>query len=171
MKSPNPSTLQPFNPLTLRLLIAIPLCASLIVLAITRSLQRRTDANWRECEACARTVESLAPYLKSVRAYEAAKARLLKSEPLAKVPELPLGVPPAGRATERGTAKDGFVSVSEKYSWPSLKTGQAFAVLESFASATPWRIAAVNLKALPDGVNSSLAVTLECAVPAEAPRE
>ncbi len=159
------------NPPTLRLLIAVPLCASLIALAITCSLQRRTEANWRECEACVRAAESLAPYLKSVRAYDAAKARLLKSEPLAKVPELPLGVPPAGRATERGTAKDGFASVSEKFSWPSLKTGQAFAVLESFASASPWRIATLNLKALPDGVNSSLSVTLECAVPAEAPLE
>ena len=171
MKSPAPSTLQPFNPSTLRLLIAIPLCASLIVLAITRSLQRRTDANWRECEACARTVESLSPHLKSVRAYEAAKARLRETGPRAKVPEIPLGIPPAGRATERGTAKDGFVAVNEKFSWPSLKTGQAFAILESFASASPWRIATVNLKAFPDGVNSSLSVTLECAVPAEAPRE
>ena len=102
------------NPPTLRLLIAVPLCASLIALAITCSLQRRTEANWRECEACVRAAESLAPYLKSVRAYDAAKVRLLKSEPLAKVPELPLGLPPAGRATERGTAKDGFVSVGDK---------------------------------------------------------
>ena len=159
------------NSSTLRLLVVIPLCASVIVLAITRSLQRRTEANWRECEACARTAESLVPYLKSVRAYEAAKARLRETGPLAKVPEIPMGVPPAGRATERGTAKDGFASVSEKFSWPTLKTGQAFAVLESFASASPWRISAVNLKALPDGVNSSLSVTLECAVPAEAPQE
>lgn len=159
------------TPSTFRLLIAIPLCASLLVLAVTRSLQRRTEANWRECRACAQAAESLGPFLKAVHAYDAAKAQLRETGPLAKVPELPMGVPPAGRATERGTAKDGFVSVSEKFSWPSLKTGQAFAVLESFSSASPWRIASVNLKVLPDGVNSSLSVTLECAVPADAPRE
>ena len=159
------------NRSTLRLLFAIPLCASLIVLAITRALQRRTEVNWRECEACARAADSLTPYLESVRAYDDAKARLRETGPLAKAPELPLGVPPAGRATERGTPKDGFVPVSEKYTWPSLMTGQAFAVLDSFASANPWRIAAVNLKALPDGENSSLSVTLECAVPANAQRE
>ena len=165
MKSPAPSTLQPFNPSTLRLLIAIPLCASIIVLAITRSLQRRTDANWRECEACVRAAKSLAPYGEALRAYEAAKARLLKSEPLAKVPELPLGVPPAGRAREIGSAIDGYMSVRDDFVWPSLKTGQAFAVLEAFASAKAWRIAKVGLKAMPDGENSSLRVTIESVVP------
>ncbi len=153
------------------LVYAIPLAACTVLGAATLTLLRRCKDNWRECAACSRAAESLAPYLETVRAYDAVKARLRETGPHAKVPEIPLGVPPAGRATERGTAKDGFVPVSEKFSWPSLKTGQAFAVLESFASASPWRIAELSLSALPDGENASLSVTLECAVPAEAPRE
>ena len=159
---------QAFN---LRLALAIPLCASLVVLVAARLLHQRTKANWRECGACARTAESLAPYLDFVQAYEAVKARLHEAGPISKVPEPPLGLPQAGRATEHGTAIDGFASVRETFSWPSLKTGQAFAVLEAFASAKAWRIAKVSLKAMPDGENSSLSVTLECVEPAEGQRE
>ena len=162
------SNRQSFNPL---IALAIPLCASLIALAIARSLERRAEANRGECAACARAAESLAPYLAKAKAYETAKARLRDAGPIAKAPEPPLGVPPAERATERGTPMDGFASVRETFSWPSLKTGQAFAVLESFSSASPWRIATMRLKALPDGENASLSVTLEGVEPADERRE
>ena len=148
-----------------------PLCASLAMLALTGTIQRRAESNLRECALCAQAAESLVPYLETVGAYEAAKARLHNAVSVAKVPEPRLGVPPAERASDRRTAIDGFVAVRETFSWPSLKTGQAFAVLESFSSASPWRIAAVRLRALPDGDNASLSVTLECAEPAEGGRE
>ncbi len=153
---------QAFN---LRLAIAIPLCASLVVLVAAHMLHQRAKANWRECAACERTAESLAPYLDSVQAYEAVKARLRETEQLVNPPEPPMGVPPAGRAREIGEAIDGFQSVRDDFVWPSLKTGQAFAVLEAFASAKAWRIAKVSLKAMPDGENSSLRVTIESVVP------
>ena len=168
MKSSNR---RPFNPSTLRLVIAIPLIATVLFGATTRMLLRRSNDNWRECALCAQAAESLSPHLKAVRAYDAAKARLRDAGSIAKVPEPPLGIPQAGRGTERGTAIDGFVSARETSSWPSLKTGQAFAVLESFSTAKPWRIAAVRLKALPDGENASLSVTLECAEPDDGRRE
>ena len=155
---------------TIRLAIAVPLCASLALLVAARLLQRRTEANLRECAVCRQSAESIAPYLAEVQAYEAAKAGLDGALTTAKAPEPPMGVPPAERATERGTAIDGFVSVRETFSWQSLKTGQAFAVLESFASASPWRMAALRLRTLPDGENSSLSVTLEC-VEADGRRE
>ena len=151
-----------------RLALVLPLCASAYLLVAARGHLRRAEANRRECAACAHTMESLAPYLAPVRAYETAKARLPRGETVAKAPEPRLGVPPAERASERGKAVDGWVSVRETYSWPALKTGQALAVLESFTSDTcdRWRISSLRLVALPDGENASLAVTLETAEPA-----
>jgi hypothetical protein len=165
------SNRHPFNSSTLRLAIAIPLVATVLFGAGTRMLLRRSRDNWRECALCAQAAESLSPYLEKVRAYDAAKTRLRDAGSTASVPEFPLGIPPAERATERGTAIDGFVSVRESFSWQSLKTGQACAVLESFSSASSWRIAAVRLRALPDGENASLSVTLECAELADGRRE
>ncbi len=169
--SSSPSTLQPFNHSTIRMAIAIPLIACVLFGAAARILVRRSKHNWRECEMCAQAVESLSPSLKAVRAYDAAKARLRETASSGKMPAVPLAVPQAERSTERGTAIDGFVSVRETFSWPSLKTGQAFAVLESFSSASSWRIAAMRLKAMPDGENASLSVTLEGVEPAEGRRE
>ncbi len=166
-----PSTIQPFNPSTLRMAIAIPLIACVLFGAAARILVRRSKDNWRECEVCAQAAESLSPYLNAVRAYNTAKVHLREAASSAKVPATPLAVPQAERTTERGTAIDGFVAVHETFSWQSLKTGQAFAVLESFSSASAWRIAAVRLKALPDGENASLFVTLEGVEPAEDRRE
>ena len=167
----NPSTLQPFNPSTLRMAVTIPLIACALFGAAARILVFRSKNNWRECAACAQAAESLSPYLKAVHAYDATKARLREEESIATLPETPLGLPKAERTTERGTAIDGFVSVRETFSWPELKTGQAFAVLESFSSASSWRIAAMRLKALPNGENASLSVTLEGVEPSEDRRE
>ncbi len=174
MKNRSPSnhaTLQPFTRSTLRMAVAIPLIACVLFGSAARMLVQRAKSNWRECAACAQATQSLSPYLKAVRAYDAAKARLRDAESSAKIPETPLGVPQAERTTERGAAIDGFVSVRESFSWQSLKTGQAFAVLESFSAASAWRIAAMRLKALPDGENASLSVTLEGVEPAEDRRE
>ncbi len=151
--------------------VAIPFIACVLFGAAARILVRRSRGHWRECAACAQATQSLSPYLKAVYDYDAVKARLRDAESIAKIPETPLGVPQAERTTERGTAVDGFVSVRESFSWPSLKTGQAFAVLELFSSASSWRIAAMRLKALPDGENASLSVTLEGVEPAEDGRE
>lgn len=150
-----------------RLAFVLPLCLSALLLVAARGHLRRAEANRRECAACAHTLESLAPYLAQVRAYEAAKARLAGNGAAAKTPEPRLGVPPAERASERGKAVDGWVPVRETYSWPSLKTGQALAVLEDFTSdgGSRWRISSLHLAALPDGENASLAVTLETAEP------
>ena len=150
----------------------IPLVVCVLFGAATRELLRRAKDNWRECTACARAAESLAPYLETVRAYNDAKARLLASGPV-RPPEPRPGVPPAKRSNERGPVIDGWSGLQETFSWPSLKTGQAFAVLESFTSAEagPWRIAELNLAALPDGENASLTVRLESAAPAEGRRE
>ena len=147
-----------------RLAFALPLCTAALLLVAVRGLLHRAEANRRECAACAHALESLAPFLEEVRAYEDAKAdmRDAGAEP---VPALRLGIPPAERTTSREAAADGWVGVRETFSWATLKTGQAFAVLESFASAKPWRIAAVRLSTLPDGENASLSVTLENAEP------
>ena len=155
-----------------RLALVLPLCVSAYLLFVARGHLHRAEANKRECAACAHTLESLAPYLAQVRAYEAAKARLAGDGTEAKAPEPRLGVPPAERSSERGKAVDGWVPVRETYSWPSLKTGQALAVLEAFSSngGSRWRISSLRLSALPDGENASLAVTLETAEP-EAARE
>ena len=59
-----------------RLALVLPLCASAYLLVAARGHLRRAEANRRECAACAHTMESLAPYLAQVRAYETAKARL-----------------------------------------------------------------------------------------------
>ncbi len=145
----------------------VPLVVCVLFCAATRELLRRAKDNWRECAACARAAESLAPYLEAVRAYDGAKARL-RAAGAVRPPEPPLGVPPAKRSNERGPVIDGWSGLQETFSWPSLKTGQAFAVLESFTSAEagPWRIAELNMAALPDGENASLSVRLESAVPA-----
>jgi hypothetical protein len=169
--SSNPSTLQPFNSSTLRMAVAIPLIACVLFGVAAHILVQRSTRNWHECEACAQAAATLSPYLTAVRAYDAAKARLRDAGSIAKVPETPLGVPQAERTTERGNAIDGFVSVRETFAWPSLKTGQAFAVLESFSSASQWRLAAMRLKALLDGESASLSVTLEGVEPAEDRRE
>lgn len=161
----------PSNSSTLRMAVAVPLIACVLFGAAAHILVGRSKDNWRECAACAQATQSLSPYLKAVHDYGAAKARLREAESDATLPETPLGVPQAERTTERGTAIDGFVSVRESFSWPSLKTGQAFAVLESFSSASSWRIAAMRLKAMPDGENASLSVTLEGVEPAEDRRE
>ena len=149
----------------LRVAVGAPLLLSLALCGAAHSLRQRTAANVRECAACAKAAESLAPYLAQIRAYDAVKSRLRASA--AEIPVPRLGVPPAERATERGAAMDGWVAVRETYSWTSLKTGQAFAVLESFSSAevAPWRMASLRLEALPDGENASLSVTLERAEP------
>ena len=151
--------------------IAISIMVWVLLGVATRALVRRSKDTLRECALCAQAAESLAPYLETVRAYDAAKARLRDAGSIAKVPEPPLGVPQAERASERGTAIDDFIAIRETFSWPSLKTGQAFAILESFSASGPWRIAAVRLRALPDGENASLSVTLECAEPADGRRE
>ena len=161
----------PSNPSTLRMAVAIPLIACVLFGVAAHILVQRSTRNWHECEACAQAAETLSPYLKAVRAYDAVKARLREAESRATLPEMPLGVPQAERTTERGTAIDGFVSVRETFSWQSLKTGQAFAVLESFSSASSWRIAAMRLKAMPDGESTSLSVTMEGVEPAENSRE
>ena len=165
------SNRHPSNPSTIRMAVAIPLVACVLFGAAARILVRRSKDNWSECEACAQATQSLSPYLKAVRAYDTAKERLREVALSEKAPAIPLGVPQAERSTERGTAIDGFASVRETFSWPSLKIGQAFAVLESFSSASAWRIAAMRLKALPDGENASLSVTLEGVKPAEDGRE
>lgn len=150
----------------------VPLVVCVILGVATRELSRRAKDNWRECAACARAAESLAPYLETVRAYNDAKARLLAAGSV-RPPEPRPGVPPAKRSNERGPVIDGWSGLQETFSWSSLKTGQAFAVLESFTSAEagPWRIAELNLAALPDGENASLTVRLESAAPAEGRRE
>ena len=146
---------------------SIPLVACAVFCLAALVLLRRSKDNWRECAACARAAESLAPYLETVRAYNDAKARLLAAGPV-RPPEPRPGVPPAKRSNERGPVIDGWSGLQETFSWPSLKTGQAFAVLESFTSAeaAPWRIAELNMAALPDGENASLSVRLESAAPA-----
>ncbi len=147
-----------------RSLVAVPLLLALLLLGATHVLRQRTAANVRECAACGTAVESLSPYLEKVRAYDAVKARL-RAAAATTVPEPRLGVPSAERATERTGSIDGWLAVRETFSWQSLKTGQAFAVLESFTSAEagPWRIAELRLAALPDGENASLSVRLESA--------
>ncbi len=147
---------------------SIPLVACAVFCLAALVLLRRSKDNWRECAACARAAESLAPYLETVRAYNDAKARLLAAGPVSP-PEPRPGVPPAKRSNERGPVIDGWSGLQETFSWSSLKTGQAFAVLESFTSAEagPWRIAELNLAALLDGENASLTVRLESAAPAE----
>ncbi len=151
--------------------ISLVVCEDLGV--ATHSLLHRSKDNWRVCSACSRAAESLAPYLETVRAYEAVKARLRDAGPLDKALGPRLGVPPAKRSNERGPVIDGWSGLQETFSWPSLNTGQAFAVLESFTSseAGPWRIAELSLSALPDGENTSLSVRLESAVPADVPQE
>ncbi len=147
-----------------RLALVLPLCASVLLLVAARAHLHRAEANRRECAACARTLESLMPLLSEVCAYEDVKANM-RDAGAQPTPTPRPGIPPAERATSRAAAVDGWVAVRETFSWSSLKTGQAFAVLESFASANPWRIAAVRLSALPDGENASLSVTLESAEP------
>ena len=148
-----------------RLALALPLCASVLLLGAAHGLLRRAEAARRECAACSHALESLSPLLEEVYAYGAVKAALRDAGGGGPAPEPRLGVPPAERATAREAVRDGWVAVRETFSWPSLKTGQAFAVLESFASAEPWRIAALRLAALPDGENASLSVTLESVEP------
>ncbi len=143
--------------------VAIPLILTLLLLVAARALRQRTAANVRECAACATAAQSLAPYLEQARNYDAVKTRLQEKPVAAVLPELPLGVPPAEHSSERGSSIDGWVAIREFFTWPTLKTGQAFAILEAFSSAkaAPWRIAALRLEALPDGENALLSVTLE----------
>ena len=150
-----------------RLLVAVPLLLALLLCGATHAIRLRTEANVRECAACVQAATSLAPYLEAVRAYDAAKARLQAAGPV-RPPEPRPGVPPAKRFNERGPVLDGWSPLKAEYTWPSLKTGQAFAVLESFTSAEagPWRIVELSLTALPDGENASLSVRLESAEPA-----
>ena len=150
-----------------RLLVAVPLLLALLLHGATHAMRQRMFANVRECVACAQALTSLAPHLEAVRAYDDAKARLRAAGPV-RPPEPRLGVPSAKRFDERGPVLDGWAPLEAKYEWPSLKTGQAFAVLESFTSAEagPWRLAEFRLAALPDGESASLSVRLESAEPA-----
>ena len=150
-----------------RRLVAVPLLLALLLCGATYAMRQRMFANVRECVACAEVLTSLAPQLEAVRAYDDAKARL-RAAGLVSLPEPRLGIPLAKRSAERGPVLDGWSPFEAKYEWASLKTGQAFAVLESFTSgeAGPWRIAELRLAALPDGENASLSVRLESAEPA-----
>ena len=145
-----------------RLAFVLPLAAAVLLLGAAHRLSRRADANIRHCAACMRAARDLAPYIASLRAYEAALARFTAAGGSGATPAMPLGIPPAQRATTRGEAADGWIPVRETFSWPALKTGQAFAVLEAFTApaAHLWRVDALALRALPDGEQASLDITL-----------
>lgn len=152
------------------LVSCVPLLATVVILCVANSLSRSAAEKDREYTASLHAAEGLAPYAEELAGYFAAGAALRDCLTNSPLPALPLGVPPPERQTLRADkAVDGWISVRERFSWSEIKSGQAFAVLASFTApeVKTWRIASLDLSALPDGENASFSVVLENAEPAQ----